>query len=1319
MSGGFSITINDAVFTVDLGADVSVTPDTSLASFIRTKTNYRGTKVACAEGGCGACTVALTMLDPASGTVVTRPANACLARVLSLNGASVATNDYIGNKLVGYHPIQTKLAELNGTQCGYCASGMVMLLYCFLQENPNPTPLEVERILDGNLCRCTGYRPILDAFKSFAASGSEESLSACRKANCCQKKNKQILDVEEAHKAVDAAPSRIVKVHRNRVTQAASIFSSGGAAPPSYEQAMQSPAATARAMALPAASVWQDCATLTELTYWMQHYSGLQVILTVGATSLAIYPMEYDVYLNIRAIPELNVLSQSDTGVTIGSANSVKNVIDFLSSVTTTTAYQTRNFAAVIDHLNRLAGYSIRCRASIGGNLMVCRQHQSQNDFFPSDAAIVLLGIGATVNVLNATTGTTSNVTMSTFLSMDFTQTVLTSIVIPFAASQFQTFKSYKIAKRQVMSHALVNCAFQSTLSPLSNTLSNAFVAVGGVFAVPTRVTSVESVLNGLNVTDATAVLNACNLLKTALTAGVAPMGGRQSFRVQTAVNYLYKYLLSLLPTVPTNLVKASANWMVRPVTTSSQTFGTDPQQYPVSQPLNKIDGLTQTSGEAVFTADVAAPHGLLHAAIVQTTQANATISYVDKTAASGVVGFIKYYDSTSITTSQNTYGVAQLFTTGTANWAGQCIGVVVANTREVALQCAALIQSTVQYTNIQTPILSVQQAIAANSTFSGLSVPSVSRGNPTAAFAQCSKVVTGTLSIGSQYHCHLENNAALVQPIEGMYSVISASQSPVNCQQVVSTVLGVPFSQVQVNTRRCGGGFGAKQTNGNFTAACAAIASKDLQLPVSLELTLQDPMRGLGARPQYQYTYKLGVNSSNQVLAFEGNLSMAVGWTSPDCYGEASTALTNLDNCYNIPNFQVNATLYQTNIAPGTSVRGPGWIQAIVLTEMAMNDAANQLSIDPVAFKEANFYVQGNTLPTGMPLMECNLERVWSTVKQSANYTQRVADVAAFNAANKFVKRGLSINPTRFGVNWSWCNYNASVALYADGSIAITHGGIELGQGINTKVTQVCAYKFGLSASDMPAIRVLTATTRCAPNPTNITGGSVTSELCSLAVLHCCEILNQRIAPYRTQFPNSWAQAVGAAAAANVNMFASSTSSQPLTPTYSRYNTWGAAVSEVEVDGLTGQFEVKRTDLVYDCGISLNPYVDVGQVEGGFTFGLGWFTLEGIRWDAATGVAVDATTWEYKPPTAYEVPEVFNVTLLENSYNTSGVLSSKACGEPPVALSVSVVQALEQAMNAVRADAGLTAKAVRSLPVTVDVIAETCGLTTSHYVFS
>ena len=227
-----------------------------------------------------------------------------------------------------------------------------------------------------------------------------------------------------------------------------------------------------------------------------------------------------------------------------------------------------------------------------------------------------------------------------------------------------------------------------------------------------------------------------------------------------------------------------------------------------------------------------------------------------------------------------------------------------------------------------------------------------------------------------------------------------------------------------------------------------------------------------------------------------------------------------------------------------------------------------------------------------------------------------------------------------------------------------------------------------------------------------------MTSELCCLAIMHCCEELNRRLEPYRSA-GLSWTSAARAAAYDKVNLIASCTSDQSCSTPYSQYHVWGVAVSEVELDGLTGQFELKRTDIVYDCGISLNPPLDVGQIEGGFMTGLGWFAMEEVRYNATTGAPIDATTWEYKPPTGFDVPEIFNITLLPNSPNPSGVLSSKLTGEPPVALAFSVIQALQHAVNAVREDVGLPLVPIDHVPLLVDEAASMCNVSVQSYTLS
>ena len=1304
-----SITINGTLFSIDLSTDTFVTPTTTLAEFIRNRTTWRGTKVSCAEGGCGACTVALSYTDPATGKPAVKSINSCLALLLSLNGMSVVTNDGIGNKNIGYNPIQEKLAALSGTQCGYCSSGMVMLLYAYLQQHPLATAQELEGILDGNICRCTGYRPILDTFKTFASSGAASTAFAgsdvkkCMKENCCQKRHKfSNLSIEDADAALDSDDEGVAN-------PATGVNFTWAAKKGKRQQSATGTSVT-----------WQDAATLKELQYYvaLATSNAQKYMITVGGTSKAIYPENYGIYINAANVPDLQALSQSALGATIGAAVTVHDAIQFISSVTTTIPFQTKNFTQLAAHLNRVAGTSIRNRASVGGNLMLVQQHQSPTDFFPSDIFIALLGLGASISVLNSSGGAQTSYSLSDFLQLDMRGMILVSIFIPFATSSTTVFETYKIAKRSVMSHALVNAAFKVDLDAASNTITGGvIIAIGGVLAQPTRITAIETALVGQKTTSMTFFQSLCTQLKTFLQTNIAPAGGRTTYRIQTAVNYLYKFFLALQPSGSNSAAyaKAAQPWMTRPLSKASQTFGTDPTEYPVSLPIPKIDGLAQTSGEAMYTTDVPTPYGTVHGAVVQSTQANATIASVNPAVAASVAGFVKYYDKNSIPPANNSFGVGPLFAISTSDFAGQCIGFVVATTRQIALQCAALIQATVQYTNIQTPILTSQQALAANAIIPW-NIPAVACGaDPDTVFPSCAHVVEGTLNIGSQYHIHLENHSTLVEPVEGQYNIECCSQGPAAVQQVVSSVLNIPSSHVQVKTRRCGGGFGAKGTAANFTSSLASIAARDLRLPVSFEMTLQDPLRGLGSRPQYLYQYKAGLDTTNKIIALKGMLYVAVGFRAQDCGGEPGTALGNLDNCYNIPNFYVAAAFLKTNIAPATSVRGPGWIQAVLLQEMVINAIANQVKVPPKTLREANFYQRGNITPSGQPLVTCNLQRVWSEVQTNASYQARLASVAAFNASNLFVKRGLSINPVRFGIDWTFTQINATVAVYGDGSIAVTHGGQEIGQGINTKVAQAVAYKLGLDAAFIPQIKILSSNTRVTPNPGNQTGGSVTSELCCLAVMHACEELNRRLRPFRNL---GWAAMCATASTAGVDMLATGYSGQPLQPGYPRYNSWGCAVSEVEVDGLTGQHEVKRTDIVFDCGISLNPAVDIGQVEGGFTFGLGWFTQETTNYDPTTGQAKDATTWEYKPPMASDIPEVLNVTLLENAANQSGVLSSKACGEPPVGLAVSVVQALENAINAVRAQVGSGPIAVTSVPLGVDQIAALCNVTNAALTF-
>jgi len=330
-----------------------------------------------------------------------------------------------------------------------------------------------------------------------------------------------------------------------------------------------------------------------------------------------------------------------------------------------------------------------------------------------------------------------------------------------------------------------------------------------------------------------------------------------------------------------------------------------------------------------------------------------------------------------------------------------------------------------------------------------------------------------------------------------------------------------------------------------------------------------------------------------------------------------------------------------------------------------------------------------------------------------NADIAARRATINTFNANNLFFKKGLALVPVRFGIGLSGNNLDSSIAIYGDGTVAISHGGAEIGQGINVKVAQCAAYKLGMNETELlNNVQVLTTNTRVLAAASNVTGGSVTSELCGLSVMHACEQINQRLAPFR-KAGMTFTQVAQAASAAGVHLTATGYSYPPAVSSAFSYNSYGVAAVECEMDCLTGEYQMTRVDLLFDAGKSLNPMIDVGQIEGGFIFGCGYHVFEDVEFDPNTGAPTCATTWEYKPASAYDTPLVWNTTLLPNAPNPLGILSSKATGEPGVCMGSAFVQAIESCVEAqLQQTKGSSARfSVQTTPFSVMQAQLACGI--------
>jgi len=407
-------------------------------------------------------------------------------------------------------------------------------------------------------------------------------------------------------------------------------------------------------------------------------------------------------------------------------------------------------------------------------------------------------------------------------------------------------------------------------------------------------------------------------------------------------------------------------------------------------------------------------------------------------------------------------------------------------------------------------------------------------------------------------------------------------------------------------------------------------------------------------------------------------------------------------DNAYYLPNYLARAKLCYTNTPSRTSTRAPGVIQSCLATGILLERVSIELGKSFAEVQQKNFIQDGLTTILGQVVENCTLNRVWNTLVNRSHYQERLQSVQNFNAQNLWRKRGISIYPVKYGIGWA--GYNAGVQLgvtQADGTVTISHTGTEIGQGINTKVAQTVAYELGI---DLSFIRVVQTSTERISNG-GVTGGSGTSETCCQAAIKACRSLNSRLLPYRNADPNlSWVEllhTIDYHVSLNVEGWFSpdqNPNEQPF-----QYFVYGACVSEVELDVLSGEANILSSEIVYDCGRSLNQAVDIGQIEGGFIMGLGYLTSERVEFDD-NGLLQSIGSWEYKPPLAQDIPSIFNVTLLAKAANKQGILRSKAVGEPSLVLSHSIYFALKNAILSARADAGVTEYFDVDAPMTIDV---------------
>ncbi|MCF8485917.1 MAG: xanthine dehydrogenase molybdopterin binding subunit [Rhodobacteraceae bacterium] len=752
-----------------------------------------------------------------------------------------------------------------------------------------------------------------------------------------------------------------------------------------------------------------------------------------------------------------------------------------------------------------------------------------------------------------------------------------------------------------------------------------------------------------------------------------------------------------------------------------------------MGKPLPHDAAPLHVTGQARYVDDIPLPADALHLAFGLSTIAHGAISAMDLSAVRTAPGVVAVWSATDFDTMPDCSPSAHdepLLSTGAVLYLGQPLFLVMADSHLAARRAARLAQVTY---DVRPAILTVDEALAANSRFEDGPVI-WSKGDADRAIANAPRQLEGRFEVGGQEHFYLEGQIAAALPLEGGDILIhSSTQHPTEIQHKVAHALHLPMASVRVEVRRMGGGFGGKESQGNALAIACAVAATRLGRPAKMRYDRDDDMMITGKRHDLRIQYRAGFDDQGRVTGVEFTHLIRCGWSQDLSLPVADRAMLHADNCYHLPHIRIESHRLKTHTQSATAFRGFGGPQGMIGIERVMDHIAHALGRDPLAVRRANFYrsaeeegalppaltrspqdifeqMKGQqTTPYGMAVEDFVGDALVAQLEDSAGYAQRRAEIAAWNASSPVLKRGIALTPVKFGISFTLTHLNQAGALvhvYQDGSIHLNHGGTEMGQGLFQKVAQVAAGVFGV---DPQAVKITATDTAKVPN-TSATAASSGSDLNGMAAQAACVTIRDRMAEFiaekhqvaagAVRFAEGMVRVAGEAYPfarvaqwayeARVSLSSTGFYATPKLQWDRKagkgrpflYFAYGAAVTEVVIDTLTGENRILRADLLHDTGNSLNPALDIGQIEGAYVQGAGWLTTEELVWDGKGALRTHAPS-TYKIPACSDRPEVFNVALWGRPNREATVGKSKAVGEPPFMLGISALMALSDAVAA------------------------------------
>jgi xanthine dehydrogenase molybdopterin binding subunit/xanthine dehydrogenase small subunit len=1239
LSSSFRFVLNGETVTVQ---DVST--NMTLLQWLRS-TGRTGTKEGCAEGDCGACTVAIVDLD-ASGERTYRAINSCIMLLPMVAGREIVTVEGVATS-GGLHPVQKAIISRYGSQCGYCTPGFIVSMFEAYYRNDLADPsgdcrAKIGDQLNGNLCRCTGYRPIREAM-----------LDAL-------KHKQQSADDPFQQRLLRSTPVPVVPGCEYEASNRTSFLR-----PESLEEL---------------------------LTIKAEH--GANAELVAGATEVGVYinkqHRRYPLLVSTEGVRQLSIIEKDDTQWRVGGGATLTALEEALAG----------EYPMIDKMLRVFASRQIRNRATLAGNIVTASPI--------ADMPPILLALDADVVLARKTAHgpVERTVSISDFF-VAYRETVISPheivrwICFPRNVSKSRTARrldSFKVSKRRELDISIVTGAFVVDTDG-ANVVTHTRLAFGGVAQIPARARRTEAILIGQEWNEKTMVA-ACDVLAGEFTPIDDHRSGA-SYRRDLIVSLFQKFFYGEESRAQDELL------VFRP--TEAEDSGDDS-----SRALSHDSAVGHVTGTALYVDDVSRRREMLEMWPVCSPHARAKVLSIDTSEAVKAPGVATVLTAKDVP-GMNDVGALRhdepLFAAagGEACFNGHIVALVVGESYEICRLAAEKVK--VVYQPLE-PVLGVRDAIAKGSFHTESHV--IKRGDCDRALEASPNRLTGEIETGGQEHFYLESHAAWAECGEdGEIFVCSSTQHPSEIQAAVSHLLNLPSNKVVVQSPRMGGGFGGKETQGNTWAGFAALAAFKTGRLVRVQLDRDLDMMLTGKRHPFYARFEVGYDNKGVLNAARIALVSDGGWALDLSESVNDRALFHLDNAYYVPACDFSGRVAKTNVVSHTAFRGFGGPQGMVVIEEILDRIARRLGLPPEEVRRRNLYRgsdDSNTTHYGQALGDHRIQMIWSRLMETSRLNERRLEIDRFNAASSGVKRGIAITPVKFGISFTatWLNQaGALVLIYRDGTVQVNHGGTEMGQGLYTKIKGIAMRELGLPAD---SIRVMRTQTDKVPN-TSATAASAASDLNGQAVRAACETLRDRLAVVAAEmlstdsvvFENGMVRGRGDAGCgvpfAEV-VERAHRSQVPLSATgfyrtpdigYDRtkgrgrpfhYFAYGAAVSEVEVDGHSGMKRVIAVDILHDVGDSLNPGVDRGQIEGAFVQGMGWLTGEELRWsDEGRLLTHSAST--YQIPSIGDTPERFTVELLPNAAQHGTIHGSKAVGEPPLMLAISVREAIRDAIAA------------------------------------